>query len=564
MDAIPADTILTGGKVLTVDDRFSIAQAVALRDGRILSVGSDAAIERHRGPLTQEIPLHGRTVMPGLIDGHAHMDRAGLRGLLPSLAGCRSIADVQARIADLARGRPPGEWIVTMPLGEPPFYRDPEQGLAEKRWPTRQELDEAAPHNPVYIKAIWGYWRHTLPLVSVANSRALALAGVGRDTAPPAPSIEIERDAAGEPTGIFREQGFMPLVELSLMVKAPGFTVADRVASLPRAAAAYHAFGTTSVYEGHGVAAELLRAYRRVHEAGRLTMRSNLVVSPDWRGLEDVDPARLVEGWAQGLAGRGLGDDMLRVAGLTTEIGRTPENAIRAAAPTTGWAGFNYDMGLDRDRAKAMLVACARQGIRVTGIWPNMLDLFAEVDRIAPIGGLRWVLGHVSVLTRDQVGMVRDLGLVVTTHTNRYIAKEGHLLKARHGLPDEDSIVPLRALREAGVGVSLATDNVPISLWHPIGQAVTRMSTAERRPIAPDQALTREEAIRCATIHGAFLTMEEDRKGSIEPGKLADLAVLSADPLGVPEAEIGGITAALTIVGGRIVHGDAAALRSSA
>ncbi len=564
MDAMPADTILTGGKVVTVNDRFSVSQALALRHGRILAVGSDAAIERHRGPRTQEIPLHGHTVLPGLIDGHAHMDRAGLRGLLPSLEGCRSIADVQARIAAITRTRAPGDWIVTMPLGEPPFYRDPEQGLAEKRWPTREELDEAAPHNPVYIKAIWGYWRHTLPLVSVANSRALALAGIGRDTPSPSASIEIERDAGGEPTGVFREQGFMPLVELTLMRAAPGFTVADRVASLPRAAAAYHAFGTTSIYEGHGVAAELLRAYRQVHEAGRLTMRSNLVVSPDWRGVEDVDPARLVEGWAQALAGRGLGDDMLRVAGLTTEIGRTAENALRARATTTGWAGFNYDMGLPRDRAKAMLVACARQGIRVTGIWPDMLELFAEVDRIAPIGGLRWVLGHVSVLTRDQVALVRDLGLVVTTHTNRYIAKEGHLLQARHKLPDEDAIVPLRALREAGVRVSLATDNVPISLWHPVAQAVTRLSTAERRPVAPDQALSREEAIRCATIHGAFLTMEEDRKGSIEPGKLADLAVLSDDPLTVPEDQIAGITALLTMVGGRVVHGDAAALTRGA
>lgn len=564
MDAIPADLILSGGKVLTLDDRFAVAEAVAVRDGRILAVGDATSVARHRGPGTREFALAGRSMMPGLIDGHAHMDRAGLRQVLPSLAGCRSIADVQARIAELARGRQPGEWIVTMPLGEPPFYRDPEKGLAEGRWPTRHDLDEAAPHNPVYIKPIWGYWRHTLPLVSVANSRALALAGIDRDTAPPAPSIEIETDATGAPTGIFREQTFMPLVELSLLRAAPGFTVAERVASLPAAAAAYHAFGTTSIYEGHGVAAELLRAYRQVHEAGRLTMRTNLVFCPDWRGVEDADPGRVVEGWAHWLAGRGLGDDMLRMGGLITEIGRNPENAIRAAASTTGWAGFNYDMGLPQDRAKALLVACARQGIRVTGIWPNMLDMFAEVDRIAPIRGLRWVLGHITVLTRDQVGLVRDLGLVVTTHTNRYIAKEGHLMQARHGLSEEDSIVPLRWLRDAGVPVCLATDNVPISLWQPVMQAVTRMSTTERRPIAPAQALTREEALRAVTNHGAFLTMEEDRKGSIEPGKLADFAVLSADPLTVPDAALGDIEAEMTIVGGRVVHQRGAAVTAGA
>ncbi len=557
MDSIEADLVLTGGKVVTVDARFSLAQAVAVRDGRILAVGSDAAIERHRGARTREIPLRGRTMLPGLVDGHAHMDRTGLRGILPDLAGCRSIADVQARIAALARTKRPGEWIVTMPLGEPPFYRDPEQGLVEGRWPNRHDLDAAAPDNPVYIKPIWGYWRHTLPLVSVANSRALALAGVGRDTPPPAQSVEIERDARGEPTGVFREQGFMPLVELSLMGVAPGFTVADRVASLPRAARAYHAFGTTSIYEGHGVAAELLRAYRQVHEAGRLTMRSSLVFCPDWRGLDGVDAERLVAGWAHWLAGRGLGDDMLRVGGLITEIGRTPENDVRAAAATTGWAGFNYDMGLPRERACAVLVACARQGIRVTGIWPDMLDLFAEVDRIVPIRDLRWVLGHVSVLTPDQVARVRDLGLVVTTHTNRYIAKEGHLLRARHGLPDEEAIVPLRSLRDAGVHVSLATDNVPISLWHPVAQAVTRLSSVERRPIGEGQALSRAEAIRAVTIDGAFLTMDEDRKGSIETGKLADFAVLSADPLSVAEEALCTIEAEVTLVGGRVVHGTA-------
>ena len=554
MDALPADLILTGGKVVTVDDRFSIASAIAVRDGRILAVGSDAEIERHRAPRTEEIALVGRTVLPGLIDGHAHMDRAGLRLVLPSLSGCRSIADVQARIAAIARGKPPGAWIVTMPLGEPPFYRDPEKGLAEGRFPTRQELDEAAPANPVYIKPIWGYWRHTLPLVSVANSRALALAGIGRDTPPPSASVEIERDARGEPTGLFRENTFMPLVEHSLLRAAPGFTVAERVATLPQAAAAYHAFGTTAIYEGHGVAAELLAAYREVHEAGRLTMRSHLVFCPDWRGVEDVDPERLVAGWAHWLAGRGLGDAMLHVGGTITEIGRNPENAIRAQSPTTGWAGFNYDMGLDRDRAKAFLVACARHGIRVTGIWPDMLGLFAEVDRIAPIRDLRWVLGHITVLTPDQVGLVRDLGLVVTTHTNRYIAKEGHLMLARHKLADESAIVPLRALREAGVRVSLATDNVPISLWHPVAQAVTRMSTAERRPIAPDQALSREEAIRAVTNHGAYLTMAEERRGAIRPGFDADLAVLDADPLSVPAEAIAGISADLTLVGGRIVH----------
>jgi predicted amidohydrolase YtcJ len=213
---------------------------------------------------------------------------------------------------------------------------------------------------------------------------------------------------------------------------APGFTHAHRVAGLPKSAAMYHAFGTTSIYEEHGVAAELLAAYREVHAAGKLTMRSHLALSPDWRGMEGVSMERLIGGWAHQLAGAGMGDDMLRLSGLITEIGRTPDNALRAqAAPYTGWSGFNYDMGLERERAKEMLIACARNGIRAIGIWPNMLDLFAEVNEVVPIRDLRWVLGHIAVLSQEQVHRIRDLGLVLTTHTNRYIYKEGHLLVER-------------------------------------------------------------------------------------------------------------------------------------
>jgi len=551
----PADLILSGGKIITADAKFSIAESVAIRAGRFIAVGEAAAIERHRAPHTQTIALNGRAVMPGLIDGHAHMDREGLKSVFPSLAGCRSIPEIQARIAELARDKAPGEWIVTMPIGEPPFYFDLPDSLAEGRWPTRQELDDAAPHNPVYIRSIWGYWRHSLPLVSIANTRALKLAGVTRETAPPHASVTIEKDASGEPTGVFVEKGFVPLVELSLFHMAPGFTIAQRVAALPRSTAYYHAFGTTSVYEEHGVAAELLAAYRQVHAAGRLTMRSHLAFSPDWRGMEGVSMERLIGGWAHQLAGAGMGDDMLRLSGIITEIGRTPDNAVRAqAAPYTGWAGFNYDMGLERERAKEMLIACARNGIRAIGIWPNMLDLYAEVNEVVPIRDLRWVLGHIAVLSREQVSKIRDLGLVLTTHTNRYIYKEGHLLQARNGLPDEDSISPLRWLEEAGVTYALATDNVPVSLFYPMWQAVSRQSMYTQRMVGERQAISRESAIRAATNAGAYLTMTEKDAGAIEVGKLADLAVLTADPLTVELPALKDVASELTLVGGKVVH----------
>ena len=152
--------------------------------------------------------------MPGITDGHAHMDREGLRNVFPSLGRVRSIKDIQDRIAELARGKKPGEWIVTMPIGDPPYYFDVPDILAEKRWPTRQELDAAAPNNPVYIRSIWGYWRGTFPLVSCANTEALKRAGITRDTVSPVPSLTIEKDGNGDPTGVFVEQEMQPIAEL--------------------------------------------------------------------------------------------------------------------------------------------------------------------------------------------------------------------------------------------------------------------------------------------------------------------------------------------------------------
>jgi predicted amidohydrolase YtcJ len=187
-----ADIILKNGTIITVDPAFSIASSIAVAGDRILAVGSDEAVASHAGPGTRIVDLNKRPVIPGITDGHAHMDREGLRSVFPSLGRVRSIRDIQDRIAELARSKTPGEWIVTMPIGDPPYYFDVPDILAEKRWPTRQELDAAAPRNPVYIRVIWGFWRGgPLPLVSIANTEALKRAGITRDTVSPSPTLTI-------------------------------------------------------------------------------------------------------------------------------------------------------------------------------------------------------------------------------------------------------------------------------------------------------------------------------------------------------------------------------------
>jgi predicted amidohydrolase YtcJ len=556
-----AERVFVNGKVVTVDRDFTICSAIAVAGEKILATGSDAQIAAHVGEHTETVDLAGRTVMPGLIDTHAHMDREGLKSVYPSLAGATSIDDILARIAELVRKARPGEWIVTMPIGNPPSYWSPQDTLKERRWPTRFDLDQVSPDNPVYIRPIWGFWRSSLPIVSVLNSRALALCNIDEATPPPAPTVTLEKDERGRLTGLITEHTFMSVAELTLMGGAGRFSHHHRVAALRRSMQAYAAFGTTSVFEGHGAAGELIKAYYALKEEGRFDVRVNLLYSPSWTHLADVPFSALLSTWGAWLGARGIGDHELRIGGLyvcaeaDADASRSPvENALRAAAaPYTGWAGFHYDASLPRDKARRLLIDAAANGIRCAAMTPDMLDMFVEVNRVVPIADRRWILGHISVLRADDIAKIRDLGLVVSTHTNRYIWRAGTKTAKDAGPGGENAVSPLAALMAAGVPVTFGTDNVPVSLFYPIWQSIARKDLTTGAVIAPAQKLTREQALRAATSNGAYLTFEENVKGSLEPGKLADFACLTGDPLTVDEDRIKDIAADFTVVGGRTV-----------
>jgi predicted amidohydrolase YtcJ len=324
---------------------------------------------------------------------------------------------------------------------------------------------------------------------------------------------------------------------------------------LPQSALAYHAFGTTSVFEGHGASTELLRTYKVAHHEGALTMRASLAFSPNWQAAGGAPLGPFVEAWAGWLGEPGFGDDWLKMGGLYVHIGRTTADDVRASAgPYTGWAGFNSNHGRPRDQTKELLLHCAKNDIRPVMIGSGNLDLYDEVDREIPLNGRRWVISHISTFSPRDIERIVRMGLVLTTHTNNYLYKGLHVEAQR--LPPErhSEIVPLRSLIDAGVKVSLATDNVPVSLFLPMWQTIARTSYQTKERVAPQQALSRADALRCATANGAYLTFDENKKGSLEPGKLADLAVLSADPLTVEESSIADTTSLMTMVGGRIVH----------
>jgi predicted amidohydrolase YtcJ len=550
-----ADLVFRGGTVLTLERVSRAASALGVRGDRVAFVGSDGEAGAHIGPGTRVVELDGRTVMPGLTDGHAHLDREGLKGLLPSLSGCRSIRELVERIAALAAKTPAGQWIVTMPIGEPPEYRWSEAMFEEGRLPNRHDLDRASTRHPILIRCAWGYWSGELPIVSFANSAALAAAGIRDASASPSPLVEIEVDAQGAPTGVIRERTFQPIAEFTLFRKAPHFTEDDRVRTLGASMLAYNAVGTTAVFEGHGVADEAVNAYRRLRAGDRQTVRAHLTFSPGWSGATQADVDAWVAEHAARLRGRGAGDAWLRVAGFFAEVDPAPrESRLRAACrPQTGWAGFNYDQGLPREQLVRLLRAAARERLRVCAIQAPMLELFAEAAREAPIHDLRWVIAHPITLDAAQIARIRELGVCITTHTNAYLWKRASAVRAQVGADREETICPIRSLLDAGACVSLATDNVPISLWPCIWQAVARIDRDTQSVVAPGQRVSREEALRCATVHGAFLCMDEEERGTLEPGRLADLIVLPDNPLTMPAERLPTLAPELTMVGGRTV-----------
>ena len=552
------DLVLTGGNFLTLDDASRTCQAIAIAGDRIAAVGRDKDILTLVGPETRRIDLDGKTAMPGLIDGHAHMDNEGLKYVYPSLAGLNSVASVLERIEKLVANSAAGEWVVTMPLGDPPYYRGIPESLRESRFPTRWELDEVSPNNPVYIKPVYGYWRGLggFPLTSAANSLALAHAGITQDTVLPWDGIEIDCDpTSGEPTGIFREWAPVSVVETTLMKVAPRFSQEDRRSALEKSMAVYNALGTTSVVETHGIASEVMALYREFEEQDRLTVRAHLMVSLSWNTAGSIGTTEMLRDWYSWAAGRGIGNAMLSIGGLYTRVGGSPDAELRSRAmPYTGWSGFAPDSEQPREKVREIVLEAARNGFRVTTLYTDILDIFEEADRITPIRDLRWVISHIRTLSPDEIKRIRDLGIAVTTQTNRWIADRGPSLSRELGADREDEIVPLRQLIDAGVPFALATDNCPPSLFHPIWHIVARRHADTGEEVAPSQKLTREEALRAATAGGAYLTFDEDEKGTIEPGRLADIAVLSEDVMSIDEDHIKDISSDLTIVGGKIVH----------
>jgi predicted amidohydrolase YtcJ len=549
------DLILHGGKIITLDRASRVAQAVAVRSGHISAVGEDAALLMDAAPTTQIIHLNGRAVLPGFFDAHPHADREGLkaRGGIP-IAGLHCVADIVAVVDRAAQTTPAGGWIVLMPMGAPPheYISRPDQ-LTDGRFPTRHDLDAVAPDHAVYIRAVWGWWSRR-PFPSVANSLALARAGVTRNT--PAPhNVEIVKDARGEPTGVFLERNFVPVLEYTLFRDLPRFAYADRVESVRLGARAYAAAGTTSLYEGHGLTPTVIRAYRENAERNELPLRMHAPVSMPSAAFDDQRLMDLFHHYAGPAGGRGRGDDILRVEGINLggHADATVADIIAAGYPYDQWAGHFYQ-AMTRERFVKLGTEAARLGLRVNCVVSRDLEYalgaYEAIDKEVPIRDRRWVVIHVNQASDQQIARMKVLGVIATV-------VPGFLWMAgdRYGLDQLGGDgIPIRRMLDGGVPVALSTDGVPYSMLWTAWEAIARWDEDGQRRLG-DSGLTREEALRLAVQSGHRLTWNEDRYGSLEPGKVADIVVLAEDPLACDLDRLKDIAVERTFLGGRQVFG---------
>ena len=556
MPDVPPDLVLHGGNVVTLDDARPRAEAVAVRGGVIQEVGDTELLLDRVTAASEVIDLDGRTVIPGFNDVHAHMDREGLKQLRPSLAGARCIADILEIVAGLARDAPAGDWIVTMPVGTAPYYFGGPETLAERRMPTRRELDGAAPDHPVCIGAVFGNWGAP-PGYTALNTRALALNGIDGGTSPRCRGVEIVRDAAGVPTGVIIERNARPTADFDLLPAVPRFGYADRVEGLRRSMRTYNAVGTTSVYEGHGLAAQTIAAYRELWERGEMSVRAALVLSPTWR---DVSQARAaVRDWLAFARGRGIGDPWLTITGVHVAVGGDAQVAelARADLPNTGWSGFVEQANSLAEYRDYCLVA-AENDLRVNTIvgdgLADVLPILESVDERHPLAGRRWVIQHVARTTAEDLQRLRRLGLYVTTIPVYYLWKGGgRYLDAPDG---GETVVPHRTMLNLGIPLSAGTDNIPCDPFFTLWTMATRRERLSDRVLGRGQRLSGAEALRLMTREGAWLSFDENRKGILAPGRYADMAVLSDDPCTVDPQALKDLACHATIVGGRIVHRD--------
>lgn len=535
-----ADLILENARILTLDAEASVADAVAIRDGRIAAVGSQAMLDARVSPGTRRIDLEGSVVVPGFIDGHTHFQKAAIarRWTIDFLElAPASIDAVLGHVTAWVADRPPGTWVRGDALDA--------RKLVERRYPTRWELDAVAPHHAVVLL---GVGNHAI----AANSLALARAGIDRDTPDPAGG-RLDRDASGEPTGVLRELGKLRLDPNRPDSLLPPVTDAQRIEAVEAGFSHLLRSGVTSIHDIVMDPAEI-GAYMQLHANGRMRQRVRFLV----RGYE----ARTSLDDVIGLGLReSFGDDWLRFSGVKLSIdGACGE---RNAATYLPYPGEPTNTGLVRipqDILDGLVGRAHQAGIRlaVHAIGPRAVDMaldaFERAFSVSGRGAIRHRIEHAYLPPAPrQLERLAAARLLVSTQPAFFW--EGDGWTSIWPIDDLAEVLPLRSMAAAGVMVMGGTDypNVPVDPLPGLAAMVDRRQR-DGTVLAPDQAIDMLSALRLQTTMAAWGGYDEHLLGSIEPGKAADLVVLSGDPLAVEPTAVRELKVLMTILDGDVVH----------
>jgi predicted amidohydrolase YtcJ len=524
--------ILHNGKVVTLDARSSIASAMAIAGDSIVAVGDDRAVRALAGAGTRVVDLGGRTVIPGLIDSHLHAIRAGVTHRSEvDWSDVKSLEDGLTRVAAAAKARP-GQWVLV-----PGGWHMTQ--MKEQRAPSAAELAQAGGHNPVYVQHMYDF--------AVLNPRAMAQLGIGKDTKVP-PAGKVLLDDKGEPTGQI-EGDLATLSALFARTVKPDF--AEQVAGTRAFFKHLAAVGLTGVIDpaGGGMSPDAYQPLFQLWQRRELPIR----VSYFFNGRPGQEIADLKQ-YALMLP-RNFGDDWLKALGLGEvmvwgfhdgALGRSPDFKPRPGAPETlreiaHWAAGR---GL-RIQIHATMDTTASQ----------ILDIFEDVNAKSPIKDLRWIIAHLEDASPRSLDRMKALGM-------------GYLIQNRTLFEGDrwPRFVPPEIVRRAppvlealarGIAVGAGTDGTRVSTHMPFQtlQWMLDGKTAKGIPLrAREHSPNREQALRMHTVGAAWFSGDEDKRGTLEVGKWADLLVLDQDYLTIPENRIASIRPLLTLVGGKVSH----------
>lgn len=526
------------GQVLTMDPQRPTAQAVGISHGRVVAVGSAAEV---RAALPPEAAVHdfgSRTVVPGLIDSHNHMLWTGIQRKLVNLSGARSIADILALVQSYAQAHPDKEWVVA---GSGWHV----ENLAEKRYPTRQELDRVCPDRPVYLPRV-GH-------AGVGNTLALKLGGVMDHPATDPPGGRIVRDAQGLPTGVLLELPAFNLIER--LVPPPSHE--DQREALIEIQALYHATGITGVIDP-GLMPQDLAVYQDVWAAGQLTVRT--VAMP--LAQTDDDPDRLMDKLSSWGLRTGFGDDWLRIGAIKVFLdGGASLNTALMREP---YPDERCQCGIQvthTDVFHRIVEFCARKGwsIGVHAVGGKAIDIalevFDEVHQRHPVDHLRFSLIHAYLWpTHANMETARRLGVAVATQAPMQY-QFAPLLTRRFGRGLMGKATPVKAWLDGGIVVGGGSDS-PVTPYPPLlgmWHAVTRYVDDLEGPLGEDEAISPHEALSMYTTGSAWVAFAESQRGMLRPGMLGDWVVLSDNPLTCDPMEIRHLAVLATAVGGQVV-----------